>query len=63
MLVDGRADDIAIPNAGYGFRRLMQAQAAADYDALLARGRRVARVALSGDIDAQLTALLAECAG
>lgn len=63
MLVDGRADDIAIPNAGYGFRSLMQAQAAADYDALLARGRRVARVVLSGDIDAQLTAMLAECAG
>jgi glucose-6-phosphate isomerase len=63
MLIDGRSDDVAIPDAGYGFRSLMQAQAAADYDALLARGRRVGRVVLNADSYAQLTGLLAECSG
>ena len=63
MLIDGRSDDVAIPDAGYGFRSLMQAQAAADYDALRARGRQVVRVVLNADIDAQLTGLLAECLG
>ncbi len=43
---DDPGDEIAIPGRKFGFRRLIEAQAAGDYEALVARGRRIARVRL-----------------
>jgi hypothetical protein len=37
-------EELAIPDSPFGFRRLLRAQAAGDFDALRERGRRVARV-------------------
>jgi hypothetical protein len=56
QIVDGTADDLAIPGAPYGFGRLIAAQADGDREALRARGRPVLRVA-------DLEALLAEVVG
>jgi transaldolase / glucose-6-phosphate isomerase len=39
-------EELAIPGRDFGFRRLIAAQAAGDYEALEERGRRVARVRL-----------------
>ena len=38
--------DVAIPKRKFGFRRLIEAQAAGDYEALKARGRPVVRIKL-----------------
>jgi transaldolase / glucose-6-phosphate isomerase len=38
------AGDLEIPGRPFGFRRLLRAQAAGDFDALRERGRRVARI-------------------
>ena len=46
QVVDDPGDDVAIPGREFGFRRLIAAQAAGDYEALKERGRRVARVRL-----------------
>ena len=37
-------DELAIPEKPFGFRKLIRAQAAGDFDALRERGRRVARI-------------------
>jgi transaldolase/glucose-6-phosphate isomerase len=42
----GGSEELSIPGRPYGFRRLLAAQAAGDYEALKERGRRVARVRL-----------------
>ena len=49
--------DEPIPGESHGFAVLRDAQAAGDYDVLAAHGLRVARVHLSGDVDAGLAAL------
>jgi hypothetical protein len=46
QVVDDPGGDVAIPGREFGFRRLIAAQAAGDYEALKERGRRVARVRL-----------------
>jgi hypothetical protein len=46
QVVDDVGDDVSIPKRKYGFRRLLEAQAAGDYEALRARGRPVTRVRL-----------------
>ena len=46
QVVDDPGKDVAIPKRKYGFRRLIEAQAAGDYEALQARGRPVTRVRL-----------------
>jgi transaldolase/glucose-6-phosphate isomerase len=46
QVVDDLGDELKIPGRKYGFRRLISAQAAGDYEALKERGRRVARVRL-----------------
>lgn len=44
QLVDDPGDELAIPGKPFGFRRLIRAQAAGDFESLKERGRRVARV-------------------
>jgi hypothetical protein len=46
QVVDDPGDELAIPGRPFGFRRLIAAQAAGDFDALRERGRRIARVRL-----------------
>ena len=46
QVVDDTGPDVAIPRRKFGFRRLIEAQAAGDYEALRARGRPVVRVKL-----------------
>ncbi|MBA3366182.1 MAG: glucose-6-phosphate isomerase [Actinobacteria bacterium] len=46
QVVDDPGDEVAIPGAPFGFRQLIAAQAAGDYEALAERGRRVARIRL-----------------
>jgi transaldolase/glucose-6-phosphate isomerase len=46
QVVDDPGDELPIPGRAFGFRRLIRAQAAGDYEALRERGRRVCRVAL-----------------
>jgi transaldolase/glucose-6-phosphate isomerase len=46
QVVDDLGDDLPIPGRDFGFRRLIAAQAAGDFEALRERGRRVARVRL-----------------
>jgi glucose-6-phosphate isomerase len=46
QVVDDPGDELPIPGRDFGFRRLIQAQAAGDYAALRERGRRTCRVAL-----------------
>ncbi|HEX2058665.1 MAG TPA: glucose-6-phosphate isomerase [Actinomycetota bacterium] len=43
VILDPPDDDIGIPGQPYGFARLLRAQAAGDYEALKAAGKRVAR--------------------
>jgi len=44
QVVDDPGDELAIPGKPFGFRRLIRAQAAGDYQSLKERGRRVARI-------------------
>lgn len=44
--MDDAGADVAIPKRKFGFRRLIEAQAAGDYAALVDRGRRIVRVNL-----------------
>jgi transaldolase/glucose-6-phosphate isomerase len=46
QVVDDPGEELPIPGRDFGFRRLIRAQAAGDYEALRERGRRVCRVAL-----------------
>jgi glucose-6-phosphate isomerase len=46
QVVDDMGKDVPIPKRKFGFRRLIEAQAAGDYEALKARGRPVVRVKL-----------------
>ena len=46
QVVDDLGDDLPIPGRDLGFRRLIAAQAAGDFEALRERGRRVARIRL-----------------
>jgi transaldolase/glucose-6-phosphate isomerase len=46
QVVDDPGDELAIPGRDFGFRRLIRAQAAGDFESLRERGRRVCRVAL-----------------
>jgi glucose-6-phosphate isomerase len=44
QLVDDGGEELSIPGRPFGFRRLIRAQAAGDYESLKERGRRVARI-------------------
>jgi Phosphoglucose isomerase len=44
QVVDDPGEEIPIPGKPFGFRRLIRAQAAGDYESLKERGRRVARI-------------------
>jgi transaldolase / glucose-6-phosphate isomerase len=46
QVVDDPGDELAIPGREFGFRRLIRAQAAGDFEALRERGRRICRIAL-----------------
>ena len=46
QVVDEPGEEVEIPGRDFGFRRLIRAQAAGDYEALQERGRRVCRVSL-----------------
>jgi transaldolase/glucose-6-phosphate isomerase len=46
QVVDDPGEELPIPGRDFGFRRLIRAQAAGDYEALRERGRRVCRVTL-----------------
>jgi len=46
QVVDGLGEELEIPGRDFGFRRLIAAQAAGDYQALKERGRRIVRVRL-----------------
>jgi transaldolase / glucose-6-phosphate isomerase len=50
---------LPVPGRPWGFARALEAQAAGDFAALTARGRRVARVRLSADVGRGLDALSA----
>jgi hypothetical protein len=43
VILDDPTEDVGIPGQAYGFARLLRAQAAGDYEALKAAGKRVAR--------------------
>ena len=44
QVIDDPGDELPIPGQPFGFRRLIQAQAAGDLETLKERGRRVARI-------------------
>jgi transaldolase / glucose-6-phosphate isomerase len=46
QVVDDPGDELPIPGRPFGFRQLIRAQAAGDYEALRERGRRVVRMRL-----------------
>jgi transaldolase/glucose-6-phosphate isomerase len=46
QVVDDLGDDLPIPGKPFGFRKLIAAQAAGDFEALEERGRRIVRVSL-----------------
>ena len=46
QLIDRGGDDLEVPEAGFGYRELIDAQALGDARALAKRGRRVLRVRL-----------------
>ncbi len=46
QVVDDLGEELAIPGRDFGFRRLIAAQAAGDFEALEERGRRIVRVRL-----------------
>jgi transaldolase / glucose-6-phosphate isomerase len=46
QVVDDLGEELPIPGRDFGFRRLIAAQAAGDYQALAERGRRIVRVRL-----------------
>jgi glucose-6-phosphate isomerase len=46
QVVDDLGDEVPIPGKPFGFRRLISAQAAGDFEALRERGRRIVRITL-----------------
>src|SRR4029453_16490183 len=46
QVTDDTGAEIPVPKRKFGFGRLIQAQAAGDYEALVNRGRRIVRVRL-----------------
>jgi glucose-6-phosphate isomerase len=46
QVMDEPGKDVSIPKRKFGFRRLIEAQAAGDYEALVSRGRPIVRVRL-----------------
>ena len=46
QVTDDQGDELPIPGKPFGFRRLIRAQAAGDFETLKERGRRVARIRL-----------------
>jgi transaldolase/glucose-6-phosphate isomerase len=46
QVVDDEGEELPIPDRPFGFRRLIRAQAAGDFESLKERGRRVARIRL-----------------
>jgi transaldolase/glucose-6-phosphate isomerase len=46
QVIDDPGDELEIPGRDFGFRRLIRAQAAGDYQALRERGRRICRMVL-----------------
>jgi transaldolase/glucose-6-phosphate isomerase len=44
QVVDDGGEELPIPGRPFGFRRLIRAQAAGDFESLKERGRRVARI-------------------
>jgi hypothetical protein len=46
QLIDDEGDELPIPGKPFGFRRLIRAQAAGDFETLKERGRRAARMRL-----------------
>ena len=46
QVIDDLGDELDVPGRSFGFRRLIAAQAAGDFEALKERGRRVCRVRL-----------------
>jgi hypothetical protein len=57
QVIDDAEPDLAVPETGYTFGRLVRAQADGDYGALAAKGRRLLRVDLDGDPVGGLAAL------
>ena len=58
QLVGGDADDLAIPGLPYSFGTLKQAQALGDFQSLQSKQRRVLRIGLGRDLDANLRMLV-----
>ena len=50
QVVDDPGEELPIPGKPFGFRRLIRAQAAGDFESLKERGRRVARVQIGGSL-------------
>jgi hypothetical protein len=46
QVVDDLGEELPIPGRPFGFRKLIAAQAAGDFEALGERGRRIVRVSL-----------------
>ena len=46
QVVDDPGDELEIPGQPFGFRTLIRAQAAGDFESLRERGRRIIRVTL-----------------
>ena len=46
QVVDDLGEELPIPGRDFGFRRLIAAQAAGDFEALRERGREIVRVTL-----------------
>lgn len=63
LQIVAEADELEVPGAGYGFGVLADAQAAGDLAALEAKGRRVARIRVSGSVASSIRALAGEVAG
>ena len=63
QIVDGGGPDAPVPETDFTFGRLIAAQAAGDYRALLGRGRRTLRADVGGDPVAGVRALLALAGG
>ncbi len=59
QLLDDPGQEVAVPEAGFGFSRLIAAQAEGDYLALRGAGRRVLRVTLGSDRPGGLQAIAA----
>ena len=57
QLVDEPVSDLEVPETDYTFGKLIAAQSLGDYQALVARGRRVLRVQLGANVDRGLASL------